>query len=140
MEAKYYTPELEEFHVGFEFESDFWFFTEEGEWAKSKITEDTFEDFVSLYKNDAYATEFRVKYLDREDIESLGFTNYVPPMEYNHSWNYKGGKDPKIYVWFNCAIPEVRIFSSFPTILFQGPVKNKSELRKLMSQLQIKTL
>lgn len=74
MENKYYTPSIEEFHIGFEFE---WKGiglreTDTGEWTKtnlskiSSIFSRAFDEFIKW-------NLFRVKYLDREDIESLGF-------------------------------------------------------------------
>ncbi len=65
---RYYTPEFNEFVVGFEFESNFWYFTKEDyKWTKAIITEDNIEDFKSLYVGDAYPTEFR-KLKSMEDL------------------------------------------------------------------------
>ena len=74
---KYYTPELEEFHVGFEYE----YFTKDWvgkdythTWVKLKFNQK--EDYGNDLDNMVYFIEteqVRVKYLDREDIESLGF-------------------------------------------------------------------
>lgn len=125
MEDKYYTPSLEEFHVGFEYEED------DSEW--SKRTFESYQD-LEILNDDIIEGNIRVKKLDREDIESFGFDNYVPPKEYNHSWNYKGSKEPKLYVWFNNEFPVVRIYGSFPAILFQGTIKNKSEFDKILKQ------
>ena len=60
---QYRTPRFEEFVVGFKFESEYWFFTspDHRDWTPAEITEDNIEDFKSLYENDAYPTEFRVK-------------------------------------------------------------------------------
>lgn len=70
--SKYYTPEIEEFHVGFECE------------YKSTINNNTYWTSLKLEKehfsDDHYYNPFRlflrVKYLDKEDIESLGFNFY----------------------------------------------------------------
>lgn len=56
---KYYIPKFEEFKIGFKFQSKFWLFSQDGEWADSEITEDNIEDFKELYIGDAYETEFR---------------------------------------------------------------------------------
>lgn len=137
-EEKYYTPEIEEFHVGFEYEAFHnkkWFFAEgEDHWVKSKVNFGT--DILII----SYAVDHdfvRVKKLDREDIESLGFDNYIPPREYDHTWHYNGSRDPKIKVWFNNKFPTVRMYSSYPAIQFQGTIKNKSELKKLLKQIGI---
>ena len=61
--SKYYTPNISEFVIGFEFESCYWYFSENREWTKARITEENIEDFLDLYKNDAYSTEFRKEIL-----------------------------------------------------------------------------
>tara|TARA_R110000787_G_scaffold111473_1_gene220401 strand:+ start:112 stop:366 length:255 start_codon:yes stop_codon:yes gene_type:complete len=75
--------------------------------------------------------------LNKKDLESLGWGNYVEPKEYNHSWSIGNFL---IYVWFNTLSEDgvtVRIYDSFPHHVFQGNIKNKSELKKLMNQLAI---
>ena len=73
-EAKYYTPEIEEFHVGFEFEmDDTW-----GGWKKLVLTDEMLKGNVMIGLGSGnervpYYHKTRVKYLDREDIESLEF-------------------------------------------------------------------
>jgi len=135
-EAKYYTPSIEEFHVGFEYE-----YSEYGRkiWINETADADDVLLAFSTYEehNEEFANTYRVKLLDKEDIESLGFDGYEPPREYNHSWKYKGSKEPKLYVWFNNPIPVVRVYGNFPQTLFQGEIKNKSELKRLIAQLGI---
>jgi hypothetical protein len=64
--SKYYTPEIEEFHVGFEFE----YRNIGGEWEVRSYPVDSYVHITqSLIDIDC----IRVKYLDREDIESFGF-------------------------------------------------------------------
>lgn len=93
MEDKYYTPKIEEFHIGFECEV---FGTSYQypvtlvsaniikvlgepvmvqdwdkvvcEWDDLELVYDDWEHEYDNFKN-----EYRVKYLDREDIESFGF-------------------------------------------------------------------
>ena len=65
MKDKYYTPEIEEFHVGFEYEVNYG----KDRWVKEGLH--YAPQVVTLpYKN---LENIRVKHLDREDIESLGF-------------------------------------------------------------------
>jgi len=134
---KYYIPTINEFYVGFEYEvldKEFWI--KKDDFSNSYDYEDSC--FYGLLK-DLDKGNIRVKYLDKEDIESLGFNNYKEPMgEYDHTWSYGNSKEPKLKVWFNNPIPVVRVYNSFPSIAFQGIVKNKSELKKLMQQLNIK--
>lgn len=79
---KYYTPELEEFHVGFRYESKTKIVytgnkkDHEGEWKKQEANErilNTLYDKVYRGINYTAYSYFRVKYLDRDDIEKLGW-------------------------------------------------------------------
>lgn len=146
--SKYYTPEIEEFSINFEFETrTICKKTKEERWKHNRIELNEYVhkvtdldenmtvvfinpmEFIYLNLRDG---NIRVKYLDRQDIEELGWTNYEPPHEYNHKWilgNYE------LNVWFNNEIPVVRI-TNYP-LFFQGKIKNKSELKKLMQQLGI---
>ena len=154
MEKKYYTPELEEFHVGFEYEYKL------GAYDKGLKTKEEFDSkdwerdvfdglhFPYLYRalNGLNAERglchIRVKYLDREDIESLGFkskgflntnTGY-PTLEV-----FEKLFSQKIYDKWTIR------FSSKGTLLvkqgsgdrFYGTIKNKSELKRLLKQLGI---
>ena len=132
MKEKYYTPEIEEFYVGFEFEELY-----NDKWEKQVYISGYFLYYDMSCTFGEKKEGIRVKCLDREDIESLGFDNYIPPREYDHTWHYNGSRDPKIKVWFNNEFPTVRIYSSYPAIQFQGTIKNKSELKKLLKQLGI---
>ena len=76
MENKYYTPEIEEFCVGFEYESRIAGYDDE--WTKETTYamfrdgwESNIDDVLAMYKDGG--DEFRVKHLDSSDIESLGF-------------------------------------------------------------------
>ena len=122
--SKYYTPEIEEFFVGFEYE----WLNEENKWIKeSSPTEISQEGF------DEQTYGLRVKYLDKEDIESLGFKEgskdfYIVKLrDYYISVEYFL-KDKGFYINIG---QEENQFS------FGGYIKNKSELKKLLKQLNI---
>ena len=140
---KYYTPELEEFYVGFEFE-----------YSHNKINyKKQIYDGSQVLKSKSYYDDhgceydaveddlkhIRVKRLDREDIESLGWVNgeiygmgcYLRPDKNGkaiidgyqlvfHSWEY------------------IEIYQeSTSDIKFSGTIKNKSELKKVLKMLGI---
>lgn len=136
MESKYYTPEIEEFHVGFEYEafhSKEWFFEEGGnQWVKSKVSLGT--DILTL--NYAINCDFvRVKYLDREDIESLGWKAGVQGLAVDgySGWEEFKKDDYRMVLSDNQGLIIVcRNHTSF-----SGTIKNKSELKKLLKQLGI---
>lgn len=81
MKEKYYTPKIEEFHIGFKFEVFELPFKvgasyADGKWVVGSL--DTPRHFQAvnwtfLEKEIKERGVIRVKYLDREDIESFGF-------------------------------------------------------------------
>lgn len=76
MENKYYIPEIEELYVGFECEILSSYGYQKGVWPKV-LREDTLTGFELAEIKDILrttnGTSIRVKYLDQEDIESLGW-------------------------------------------------------------------
>lgn len=163
---KYYTPEIEEFHIGFEYE--FYGMSTGGLsilnakknklekikdpdikiWTKEKLYKDDsgiFNRTLKSIRGLLISDQIRVKYLDREDIESLGF-------KYNGSKMIKNYRDE-----FNLEIGAIRynltyiygkkllkinsenlvMFEEHLNYLFQGNIKNKSELKRILKQLNI---
>jgi hypothetical protein len=138
--SKYYTPEIEEFHVGFEYEM-----LEMGSKTKyNPTTLDKWDDLTGDYDSSTLLYEIargrqlvRVKHLDREDIGSLS--------EGETSRGLFILKDSEFdYERIVCMLTE----SNFVLIgndskgdkydqLFVGKIKNKSELKKLLKQLGI---
>lgn len=150
MKNKYYTPTIDEFHVGFEFEYNT--MSECG--SSTKYVKNVFkstDNVDNLFKdlpNDWYDLP-RVKYLDKKDIESLGFTNKNHkeiPSKFSY---YKIIDDSNIYkiqVYWDMLLEErenlIRIykgrFHKYPyREIFRGDIKNKSELKRLLKQLNI---
>lgn len=144
MENKYYTPEIEEFHVGFEYEAFHnkeWFFEEGGnQWVKSKVSLGT--DILTL--NYAINCDFvRVKYLDREDIESLGLeydnnAEPIPARDYPHMLipTAYAKEDWMLYHYEYDSVIWIENYKE-DSFYFKGVIKNKSELKKLLKQLGI---
>lgn len=127
---KYYTPELNEFHIGFEYEYED--INESGSttsWYKTIVKENEcyIIDQHLKYSDDL---NLRVKYLDKEDIESLG-------------WELK----TDLYVKDNLTLQvhknsiTIKYYDNFNnewrTKVEQINIKNKSELVKLLKQLGI---
>ena len=129
MENKYYTPQIEEFRVGFEFEVDYG----DNDWQQERIN--YAPEVVTLpYMK---LENIRVKYLDSEDIESLGFIKTLQWL--NNSNIYK--KHP-FFISLNDNKLTVFMQEKFDAvngeILFHGNIKNRSELKVLLNQLGIK--
>lgn len=130
--SKYYTPEIEEFHVGFEYER-----CDDGyDWIK-----DSYPRAAEHIKLKNFLSYTRVKYLDREDIES-------------EAWEYKKDRGMsenngimfikpqkefaqgfyKLRYWMNTNRISIEAVQG---TVFSGTIKNKSELKKLLKQLEI---
>lgn len=132
--SKYYTPELEEFHVGFEYEALVDYYKQEFE----KFTIDDTDSLRSICSTwDRGEVEYwRVKYLDIEDIDSLGwkFEEECPAWI---SFNMSGEKNLTLYKEskkVEILIPDNPLQYHYS---FAGTIKNKSELKKLLKQLGI---
>jgi hypothetical protein len=150
----YYTPTIDEFHVGFEYE----YRNHDGtirninniEWKRSIVDSINHLAYVERGLNTPNNT--RVKYLDKEDIESLGFvcTRDSEGEEKEFQlYGYSGEKGtPRLETCETCILLEMSFDNEITitfvkdrlelnSILFRGTIKNKSELKKLLKQLGI---
>ena len=128
-ENKHYTPEIEEFHVGFEFERASvdcnWIINE---WNKEVVNTNTCLKIIE--KHIGFQ---RVKYLDKEDVENMGWKSHKEIQHYYKSpcdnfilrIKYEG---VCIYVYDEYTVDK---------LIFEGIIKNKTELKKLLKQLRI---
>ena len=136
---KYYTPDIEEFCVGFEFET-----------RKKDLRPNLIYTDVSLYEwrslklssysflEDDYSTdnEYRVKYLDDADIEESGF-RYIMD---SYAGYYTNDKINIAWYWNQqgleiSQVPDKNGWGGKK--IFSGKIKNKNELIKLLKQLEI---
>ena len=137
--SKYYTPSLEEFYIGFECE--FFNRMQENEWIKEMCDADTLSIALDSYEHgtiewgDDFTQTFRVKYLDREDIESLGF-KYCKESDLATIYSYKD----YFIAYYNSghiSITEMGEMCRRDTILFNGRIKNKSELKRILKMIGV---
>jgi hypothetical protein len=150
MENKYYTPDISEFYVGFECETTGSYPTLPVTWKKHIVVKETIGLVMSWHPK--YGPQFRVKYLDKEDIESLGWENIKS--KYNtrltfrklSEWAIKHPKEEYdmwdyIYLYYDPKDQELIIDNgeSYEDLCtnFDGTIKNKSELKILLKQLGI---
>lgn len=129
---KYYTPEIEEFCVGFEYEVNLG-----SDWVRTKLDVNWKlggETILKLNDN----KPVRVKYLDQEDIESLGWKQ-ITKSKYSRDFD-----DVSYKIYHNeisniCIIKEFQENDTYETAtsIFNGTIKNKSELKKLLKMLKI---
>lgn len=163
MESKYYLPKIEEFHIGFEYEKnsngydDKWhneiIFAkfDDGVW-KSNI-----DDVISTIEDGC--DNYRVKYLDSSDIESLGFKKSNKDSWIGYKDYFLDSINPE-YPYFLFATIHIPIRDDMykilvhryynedepinegdnyrePTCVYVGKIKNKSELSQLLKRLNI---
>ena len=125
MENKYYEPDVEDFYVGMVYE------TEQDElrgiWEENTIN--TLRELEELCKyNSKYIGKYsniRVKYLSKEDIESLGFKQTIEDQYYKDDFELLIDDDLFIQIIKDDGF------------VFQGTIKNKSEFKKLLIQTGI---
>lgn len=153
--SKYYTPTIDEFYVGFEYEIRF--NDVDNIWDKEVFTHDSHDPDYNpyFYIMKWIDNSVRVKYLDKTDIESLGFIDCTP--KNNKKSDYYENRILFKKVWPDIEYPldsfdfyylDYNYNTGFITIdnggsyddrdvYFQGTVKNKSELIKLLKMLGI---
>ena len=156
MENKYYTPSIEEFHVGFEYEIE----EPDGSYTKQELTVRDSLEFI-----DDHSSEFRVKYLDIDDIESLGFNTRLEPNLSLGGYDkdasflfkktisslfpqsvglnelyliYKGPACRSLIYLTRSRFVGVDEGKILPEVhLFNGYIKNKTELQRILIQLGV---
>jgi len=151
MESQYYTPTIEEFHVGFEFEMD----AGTG-WSKQTFPKPWWESGgmggINTLKRCIEDKSIRVKHLDRQDIEECGWEmEKILVLDDDENDTYSDGFVKRIGndVWFelvelgkfNFYIQKKWYRNSVTQMcrsVFYGNIRNKSELKKLMQMLNIK--
>lgn len=128
MKEKYYTPNIEEFHVGFEFEKTDPIIP--GTWDKKVIE---YGIHMRYLETSISAGTIRVKYLDEDDLLDLGFTEIDSSMTFELTGDdiltldyFKKGKG-----WYLTYSENESQFG------FGGWIKNRNELKKLLKQLNI---
>lgn len=132
---KYYIPSIEELHEGFEIHVP-----TIARYEKHILTK---EDLINACKF-GISREV-VKYLDKEDIEELGwgkgkflnhefyeFSTFFGEPKRENQWTLRFWKK-LIANQYNCIITQTTSGHS----RFLGEIKNKSELKRLMKQLNI---
>ncbi len=133
--SNYYTPLIEDIHIGFELEcfeqggklnpNKGWI----GSWNKCIVDFDWIKTICYNYEEfaDEVSINYRVKYLDIDDIKELGFKSNV---------NVRGdlfmgeNMDNGLIILYNTATHKGEI--SLDDVLFKGTIRNKSELKNIL--------
>ena len=146
-ENKYYTPSIEEFHIGFECE----YKAPNKNWTKIKMAE--IVDIYNVGLRVGFTEDscpIRVKLLSKEDIESLGFTliledslaiSYLVDVEKDIQLTLIKPHGPVSCCGCkNCGVPHIcisrgEVYEKDSYSLFEGKVKNKTELQQVLSMV-----
>ena len=140
MENKYYTPSIEEFFVGFEYE-ELEFIPVKDSHFGIKIKKNVFVEHIwkTGYSNWQFLDnlkegKIRVKYLDSSDIEELGFKKIIKDQYYYDEWI----NPITLLIDDDMFVQIINKCNGTEYYLFQGTIKNKSELKKVLNMLNIK--
>jgi len=125
MENKYYTPSIEEFFVGFEYEEED--SLEDNLWIKRTL--DFNYGWLEIPQD--FANDKRVKYLDSSDIEELGFI-FEEQVAGKITFKYTKNNFIELHKLYTTIL----ILNNGRTI-FEGFIKNKSELIRLLGWLNV---
>ena len=156
MESKYYAPSDDEFRIGFEFYS-----VEEidGSINGPYTIKDCYDLEVQARNCWKNYSDILIKYLDKEDIESLGFKKSNKNSWIGYKDYFLNSINPE-YPYFLFATIHVPIRDDMykilvhryysedepideddnykePTCVYVGKIKNKSELSQLLKRLNI---
>jgi hypothetical protein len=125
-QMKYYTPRIDEFRVGLEYYEheghNFW-------------TLKTFKVGTDLRYIDKTIVNYRIKWLDTEDIISLEFKEevYLDPKWKPFSRNV--GCNLKLYISFPKRVVQIFLCGEGRTCIFSGIIRNKFELKEILSMI-----
>jgi len=138
MEEKYYTPTIDEFHFGFEYEifEDF-DVHEEKSWHKQVYGINGYDQERIDHVSPNDMGKVRVKYLDHDDIVECGWASGGLK-----NCNFTKGNYILTYLDISYTEKSHKVNIQFCSDdnnlnLFYGTINNKSELKKLMKQLWI---
>lgn len=130
---KFYTPNISEFYVGFECE---WQCKIRNEtWNKQICDVDllsiVYDQLEHADEEEPFEEQFRVKYLDEEDIEECGFEK-IDANKYTHL-------DNELYFRENTGRVAILKQPNYliPNYAFDGTIKNKNELKMILKMLGI---
>lgn len=137
---KFYTPNLEEFCMGLELN-----YNHLNQIIPHIIEEQDFfqaDEGGLTFIAEIFYSEPLVKYLDKTDIEELGFKEIKQQVGITHRLHFTDNNieivlQPDFYKdKISVAIYEKKL-SEKPNCIFRGGLKNKTELKKLLNQLEV---
>ena len=139
---KHYSPEIEELYLGIEYQQ---FSHLNGRWENRLLDYNRFMTILDEENNDWSEHHIRIKYLDKEDIESLGFKLFNIREDRESIWcQFKHISDDLTQIHCQLGLKFINKNKGVRINLstrYDGHIgiiiKNKSELKKLLKQLCI---
>ncbi len=141
MESKYYTPIIEEFYVGFEYE----YKNHDGtikdistiDWKKGRVY--SINDLVYIERGLKAAKNTRIKYLDSSDLESFGWKQSKLPWQFHNDNSEFYFFIPEGSTNFEILGKDIICISSkrYDDTIFRGKIKNKSELQQVLKMIGV---
>lgn len=136
---KYYTPEIDEFHVGTHYQFNTEGEAAGGQWVDAVIKDGAqIDDIFRKYKNGIPVYDIRCKRLDHDDIITAGWAQDLS--DSRSTCFIKRVENETHYLWF-FDNGTILIFKNnkygHREDLFSGTLRNKSDLKLLMKQLGI---
>ena len=153
MDTKYYIPDISEFHVGFEYEhchssvrfvmlnfktGDTSNIGESKEiWEKSVFSGNEYDVWKSSFKFDDSLKngQIRVKCLDKEDIESLGFEHEQSTKDGSYFYSGTLMTENQWCINLKDFIVDIYDINGKSDFRFNGFIKNKSELKQILKMI-----
>ena len=131
---KYYTPDISEYHIGFEYQS----LTDPRQpekdiaWSDEELRTEVDMMNVFKYMIEDDFMEHRCKFLDKEDIESFGFIH-------DRSYMFNLGQYRLHFIQPDNELDIIHIYDneSNDDTIFLGNIKNKSEFKFILKRLGI---
>jgi hypothetical protein len=134
MENKYFTPDIEDFCIGYEYETIYL----KSVWTKENLSIMDAGWFFESYHNDAIPTEFRVPYLTKEQIEAEGWIKAKAPIvTINHDFYEIPYIKDNFRVDYNFRNNLINIIENNGKNLFYGKCKDINTFRKIIKLLGI---
>lgn len=140
---KYYTPDISEFHVGFEFEQldhDYQGQNDGKEWKKIVFNKENLEETLRYWK---HYQEYRVPYLSHDDIVAEGWKinengiYYIGNSEKTYEQDFVLHKNTSGYdITKQFHMDNGRRYLHL-SVKFCGTILNRSELRFQMKRIGI---
>jgi len=146
MENKYYTPELSEFHIGFEYEYNpslielnLWYLdnnNNSNKWYSESFTAGNVlegESEITEIQRLIESKAIRVKYLDLQDLEDLGFVKTDIGV-FKNCYKKDSFVITNMEEYESNHVLDLSTYINKMARIFRASIRNKSELIKLLAQ------